>query len=156
MMDENRADMRSEQPFWQTQNLQDLTTEEWEALCDGCGKCCLHKIEDEDSGQVYFTNVACRLLDLQTCRCQDYQHRSEQVPDCLMLTVDRVHAIDWLPESCAYRRLAEGRGLAMWHPLVSGDSETVRLAGISVCGKAIPEEQADLSKLEDRVVDWFD
>lgn len=148
--------MTSGRNFWQTKALEDLTAEEWESLCDGCGKCCLHKIEDEDSGQVFFTNVACRLLDIQTCRCQDYPHRTEQVQDCLSLTDENVHAIYWLPESCAYRRLAEGRDLAWWHPLVSGDPLTVRQAGISVCGKVIPESQANLSKLEDRVVDWFD
>lgn len=148
--------MISDRSFWKTKTLEELTTEEWEALCDGCGKCCLHKIEDEDSGKVYFTCVACRLLDLEACRCLDYEHRSEQVRDCVPLTLDMVRSITWLPESCAYRRLAEGRGLAWWHPLVSGDPSSVQRAGISVCGRAIPEAQADLSNLEGMVVDWFD
>lgn len=142
--------------FWQTKTLATLTFEEWEALCDGCGKCCLHKIEEEDSGEVFFTNVACRLLDLDRCQCMDYGHRTKEVPDCLALTPERLSALYWLPESCAYRRVAEGRGLAWWHPLVSGDPDTVRLAGVSVCGRVIPEADADLSDLEESVVDWFD
>jgi hypothetical protein len=151
-----KSAMGDQQAFWQRKTLQEMTSEEWEALCDGCAKCCLHKIEDEDSGEVFFTNVACCLLDIETCRCQDYGHRTQQVPDCLSLTADQVAAIYWLPASCAYRRLAEGRGLAWWHPLVSGNRATVRQAGIGVCGRVVPEVQADLTTLEDYVVDWFD
>ena len=150
------SEMITDQPYWQTKTLQEMAPEEWEALCDGCAKCCLHKIEDEDTGQVYFTYVACRLLDNTTCRCDDYEHRSEQVKDCVPLSVEMVDTIQWLPRSCAYRRLAEGRGLAWWHPLVSGDPMTVRDAGESVCGKVIPEGQVNLAKLEKMVVDWFD
>ena len=142
--------------FWNAKAFEMLTPEEWEALCDRCGKCCLHKIEDEDSGQVYFTDVACRLLNLYTCQCMDYGHRTQEVPDCLSLTAGQVSALYWLPESCAYRRVAEGRGLAWWHPLVSGDPNTVKQAGISVCGRVIIEADADLNALADRVVDWFD
>lgn len=142
--------------FWRTKTLEELTLDEWEALCDRCGKCCLHKIEDEDSGQVYFTDVACRLLNLATCQCLDYEHRTQEVPDCLSLTPDQVSVLYWLPESCAYRRVAEGRGLAWWHPLVSGNPSTVKHAGIAVCSRVIPEADANLAMLEDRIVDWLD
>ena len=142
--------------FWETKTLAELTPEEWEALCDGCGKCCLHKIQDIDTDEVFYTNVACRLLDLSTCRCKDYSNRSKLVPDCLRLSADLVDELSWLPESCAYRRIAEGRGLAWWHPLLSGDPSTVRQVGVAVCGKAVPEQDVDLDDLEDMVVDWFD
>jgi len=142
-------------PFWQEKSLEAMTHEEWETLCDGCGKCCLHKIEDVDSGEVFFTNVACRLLDASTCRCRDYAHRTTLVPGCVVLEPQMVREIAWLPETCAYRRLAEGRGLAWWHPLVSGTQETVRQAGIAICDRTIPEESIDISKLEDYVIDWI-
>ena len=148
--------MQTNRPFWQTKTLNEMTPDEWEALCDGCAKCCLHKIEDEDSGEVYFTFVACRLLNTNTCRCQDYEHRSELVKDCLLLTPSMAYTLEWLPKTCAYRMLAEGRGLAPWHPLVSGNPDSVRQAGISVYGRIISEVQADLSKIEGMVVDWFD
>lgn len=148
--------IQSKQPFWERKSLAEMSQDEWEALCDGCAKCCLHKIEDEDSGEIYFTFVACRLLNLSTCRCQDYAHRSELVKDCLLLTPKMVNTIHWLPRSCAYRRLAEGRGLARWHPLISADPQSVSQAGISVCGRVIPESHVDLAKIEDMVVDWFD
>ena len=142
--------------FWEEKKLAELTAEEWELLCDGCAKCCLHKIEDIDSGEVYYTNVACRLLDLNTCRCSDYANRSRLVPDCLRLSADLVGQLSWLPESCAYRRVAEGRPLAWWHPLVSGNPATVRQVGVAVCGKVVAEGEVDLDDLEDMVVDWFD
>lgn len=142
--------------FWEEKTLEELTPAEWEALCDGCGKCCLHKIEDVESGEVYYTNVVCRLLDSTTCRCTDYGNRSAIVADCVPLTPARVREIRWLPATCAYRLLATGEPLPWWHPLISGDPNTVRRAGVAVCGKVVPELEVDLNDLEDRVVDWFD
>jgi uncharacterized cysteine cluster protein YcgN (CxxCxxCC family) len=139
-------------PFWKTRRLADMTREEWESLCDGCGRCCLHKLRYEDTGTLSFTNVACRLLDLESCRCRDYAKRRRLVPDCVSLTPEVVAEIDWLPPSCAYRRLAEGRDLAWWHPLVSGDPDSVHRAGISAQGRAVSERQA--GPLEHHIVDW--
>jgi uncharacterized cysteine cluster protein YcgN (CxxCxxCC family) len=139
-------------PFWKRKRLQDMSAQEWESLCDGCGRCCLHKLRDDESGELSFTNIACRLLDLNTCRCRHYETRHVYVPDCITLTPATVDEIDWLPPSCAYRRLAEGRDLAWWHPLVSGDPKTVHDAGISVSGRAVDERRA--GPLEHYIVDW--
>lgn len=127
--------------FWKHKNLSEMTSAEWEALCDGCALCCLHKLEDEDSGDIYFTDVACRLLDTETCRCSDYSARAERVKDCLVLSPDNPQAFAWLPGSCAYRRLAEGQELPPWHPLVTGDPASVHDAGISARGKAVSETE---------------
>jgi uncharacterized protein len=140
------------EPFWQTRSLSEMTGEEWESLCDGCGRCCLNKLEDIDSGEIAYTSVACRLLDLETCRCSDYDARTRFVPDCVVLTPKRVGQLRWLPSTCAYRVLSEGGDLAAWHPLVSGDPDSVRKAGISVLGRVISERDAD--DLEDYVVTW--
>ncbi len=139
-------------PFWRRKSLEEMTATEWESLCDGCGKCCLNKIEDVDTGEILPTRVACRLLDLGSCRCTDYGRRTRLVPDCVVLTPANVATIPWMPASCAYRRLAEGRDLAWWHPLVSGDPETVHQAGISVRGRVISERRLR-RPLEDYVVD---
>jgi len=140
------------EPFWQRKTLREMTAEEWESLCDGCGKCCLHKIQYEDSGQLCYTNVACRLLDLGTCRCSRYATRQNYVPDCVQLTPENIDDLAWMPSTCAYRLLAEGKPLFDWHPLVSGDPDSVHRAGQSVLGKAVPEKKAWM--LEHHIVDW--
>ena len=142
----------AEKPFWQTKSLDEMSLPEWESLCDGCGRCCLHKLRDEDTEALDFTNVACRLLDLTTCRCRKYETRRNFVPDCVTLTPEALAAIDWLPPSCAYVRLANGEGLADWHPLVSGDPDSVHRAGVSVAGRAVDERYA--GPLEHHIVDW--
>jgi uncharacterized cysteine cluster protein YcgN (CxxCxxCC family) len=139
------------EPFWKTKSLEAMSHEEWESLCDGCGRCCLHKLRHEDD-ELSFTNVACRLLNLDTCRCGDYAHRQRRVPDCVSLTPASLREIDWLPPSCAYRRLRDGKDLEWWHPLVSGDPDTVHQAGVSVRGRAVSERRA--GALEDHVMDW--
>ncbi len=142
----------AEEPFWRRKTLAEMTRSEWESLCDGCAKCCLDKLQDEDTGEISYTEVACRLLDLGTCRCTDYANRKRFVPDCVVLTPRTVARLTWLPSTCAYRLVSEGRDLEWWHPLVSGDPETVHRAGVSVRGRAVPEALA--GDLEDHVVHW--
>jgi len=136
-----------QKPFWETKTLAEMSAEEWESLCDGCGRCCLIRFEDEESGEIIPTRVSCRLLDGQSCRCTKYRHRKRYVPDCIKLTPHNVADLTWMPPSCAYRRLYEGRGLASWHPLISGDPDSVMKAGISMSGQVISE--AELEDPED-------
>lgn len=143
-----------EPPFWRTKRLDAMSRSEWESLCDGCGRCCLNKLEDIDTGEITWTEVACRLLDDATCRCRDYRNRQKLIPDCEKLTPQSVATLTWLPPTCAYRLVHEGRDLAWWHPLVSGDPMTVHYAGISVRGRTVSEEGIPTERLEDHAVDW--
>jgi hypothetical protein len=138
-------------PFWERKTLDQMTAGEWESLCDGCAKCCLHKLEDIDSGELAFTNVACRLLDIGACSCGDYERRAKLEPDCVVLNPKNVGELAWMPATCAYRLLAEGKPLAHWHPLVSGDPDSVHRAGISVRGRCVSERHA--GPLEHHVLD---
>ena len=141
-------------PFWERKALREMTAQEWESLCDGCGRCCLLKLLDEDSGRVDYTDVACRLLDVGSCRCVDYPNRRRRVRDCVRLTPEKLEELTWMPSTCAYRLLHEGRPLYWWHPLVSGDPDSVRAAGISVAGRVVSEKQVRDEDLEDHIVDW--
>ncbi len=138
-------------PFWKAKPLDRLTPAEWESLCDGCGRCCLLKLEDEDTGRIVNTNVVCRLLDLRTCRCRKYAERQRLVPDCVLLTPQNIDKLKWMPATCAYRLLAEGKDLPSWHPLVSGTRDTVHDAGVSVRAWAVSERRA--GPLEDHVIE---
>lgn len=144
--------MGEAQPFWRTKALDDMSPEEWESLCDGCAKCCLIKLEDVDTGELAYTDVACRLLELDLCRCTDYPNRTVRVPDCLQVTPELARTAGWLPSTCAYRLLAEGKELHWWHPLVSGDPDTVHQAGMSARNRAIHESRR--VDPEDRIVSW--
>ena len=144
--------MDASKPFWEQKTLSEMSLEEWDSLCDGCAKCCLHKLEDEDSGEVSYTNVACSQLDLGSCHCKNYVERTFLVADCVELTTANLGSLQWLPPSCAYRLLHEGKKLFWWHPLVSGDPNTVHEAGISIRGRAVEEKNA--LDLEDHVVTW--
>jgi uncharacterized cysteine cluster protein YcgN (CxxCxxCC family) len=138
--------------FWRDTPLDKLDTEQWEALCDGCAKCCLHKLEDVETGEILFTNVACRLLDPKTGRCRHYAHRAHLIRDCVQLTPATLSTLNWLPSTCAYRLLAQGEELPWWHPLVSGDPATVKRSGNSVCGRTVSETDTD--DLEQHLIQW--
>lgn len=140
--------------FWEIKKLHEMTTEEWESLCDHCGKCCLNKLEDEDTGEIAFTSVVCDLYDLDACRCGRYSERCALVPDCIDLKQHDFAEYTWLPSTCAYRLLIDGEPLPSWHPLVSGDLESVKNAGASIGSYAIKESQVD--DLEDHIIEWLD
>lgn len=142
--------------FWETKALAEMSTAEWESLCDGCARCCLIKLEDEDSAEIVFTRVVCGLLDQKTCRCTDYPDRNKRVPDCIHLTPQNVHRIAWLPSTCAYRLLREGKPLFGWHPLLSGNPDSVHEAGISVRGKVLSEEFVHEDGYEEHIIHWVE
>lgn len=141
--------------FWARKTLAEMTHEEWESLCDGCGRCCTVKLIDEETERLYYTNVACHLLNITQCRCRDYAHRARRVPGCLVLSFPLADQLQQLPRSCAYRRISEGRGLADWHPLVSGDPHSVHRAGVSVRGKVVCERYIHPQQLADQIVEWI-
>ncbi|WP_430462593.1 YcgN family cysteine cluster protein [Thalassolituus sp. LLYu03] len=142
----------SAKAFWQEKKLSEMTRTEWESLCDGCALCCLHKLEDEDTGEVYYTDVHCRYLEKSACRCSVYQERNIKVPECVWLTPEQAEMFFWLPPTCAYRLLAEGKPLFDWHPLVSGDPDSVHTAGISLRDKGIPDDQISEDEWQDRII----
>ncbi|MFD1911695.1 YcgN family cysteine cluster protein [Halodurantibacterium flavum] len=140
--------------FWERLPLSKLNAAEWEALCDGCGKCCLNKLEDADTGEIAFTRIGCRLLDDATCRCAQYEQRKQFVPECVVLTPRNIGEIAyWMPRTCAYRLLHEGRPLPDWHPLLTGDPESVHAAGMSVRGRTVPEFEIAEEDWEDYIID---
>ena len=147
------TDKKTPKPFWEEKTLEQMTHAEWELLCDGCGRCCLEKLEYEDTGEVCYTSVACQYLDVWTCRCKDYEGRKKNIPDCLSINPKKIRKIKWLPRTCAYRRILEGKGLEAWHPLKSGDHESVHQAGISVRNKVVSASLIKEDDLEAYIVD---
>lgn len=142
--------------FWLEKTLDEMSASEWESICDGCARCCLHKLEDEDTGDVYYTAVVCQYLDQEQCRCTDYKNRHINVPNCVELNPERVSEFSWLPTSCSYRRLAEGRGLADWHPLVAGNRDKMLEQGIAVTGKVIDERHVHPEDYETQIIRWVE
>lgn len=143
-------------PFWESKSLYEMSDLEWESLCDGCGQCCLHKLVNDDTGDVFYTRVACRLLHPESGRCNRYEQRLETVEDCLDVREMRHAELSWMPRTCAYRRLAEGKPLPRWHPLLTGTSDSVVTAGVSIAGRTISEQAAQLDDLEAEIIDWVE
>ena len=142
--------------WWDTLELVQLTEAQWEALCDGCARCCLHKLQDEDDGRIYYTSVRCRYLLEASCRCSDYPNRTRLMPNCMQLSPGVMADLDWLPPTCAYRLRGEGRALPAWHPLVSGDPESVHRAGISIRGRSISDEYVHPDGYDEYIVTWVE
>lgn len=142
--------------FWQIKTLEEMSEEEWESLCDGCGRCCLQKLEDEETAEVHYTQLVCYLYDMDECACSDYINRSKKVGNCVKLDASKVDEFHWLPASCAYRLIAEGKDLYDWHPLVSGNPQTVVAAGVSIKGKVLPEQVVNEDDWEEHVIHWVD
>ena len=139
--------------FWETKSLEEMSFEEWESLCDGCARCCLQKLEDEETGDIYYTQIVCELMDLETCRCTRYAERSKLVPTCVTLTPAKARELNWMPDTCAYRLLAEGKPLYDWHPLISGTYETVIFEGISVKDQVISENEVPEEEWENYITE---
>jgi len=142
--------------FWKDKTLAEMSEQEWESLCDGCGQCCLQKLEDEDTGDVFYTDLACRLYDLKKGGCKDYPHRLQRVSNCIKLGIEDIPQFHWLPSSCAYRLLSEGKALPAWHPLRSGDPESVKKAGFSIRGRAVCESTVAENLWEERIIQWVE
>ena len=142
------------QPFWKAKQLKDMSSSEWESLCDGCGKCCVLKLEDIDTAEIYYTDVGCKLLDCESCRCLNYADRKKLVPDCVVLTTDGLDALHWMPESCAHRLVDEGKDLPPWHPLVTGIVNSTHLSGNSVAGQVVTEANVDEADMPDHIREW--
>ena len=145
--------MSNNKHFWETKSLNQMTKVEWESLCDGCGKCCLHKLEDIDTGEISVSNVSCSFLDQTSCKCKDYKNRNENVPDCIQLDLKNLKKLDWLPSTCAYRLIDEGESLHDWHHLISGSSETIHERGMSVRDCSVNE--SSLKNVEKYILEWF-
>ena len=145
--------MSNNKHFWETKSLNQMTKVEWESLCDGCGKCCLHKLEDIDTGEISVSNVSCSFLDQTSCKCKDYKNRNENVPDCIQLGLKNLKKLDWLPSTCAYRLIDEGESLHDWHHLISGSSETIHERGMSVRDCSVNE--SSLKNVEEYILEWF-
>ena len=146
--------MAAEQAFWKSTALEDMTQSQWESLCDGCGKCCVLKLEDVDTGAIYYTDVSCQLLCTETAHCTNYAERKKYVPDCVILSPDNLEAVTWMPESCAYRRLHEGRELPDWHPLLTGNQEAMKQANHSVAGLVTNEIYIQEEDMPEHLFDW--
>jgi len=144
------------QPWWQTKSLADMSDDEWESLCDGCAKCCLVKLEDVDTEEIYYTNVSCQLLDTESCRCSDYAGRHRIVDDCIKLDRSNVNKLQWLPKSCSYRLVAEGQPLPEWHYLRTGSRQTLHSYGASLRGKVVSERDVRDDDIEDHIIKWID
>ncbi len=142
--------------YWENKSIGEMSDEEWELLCDGCGKCCLHKLEDEDDGKIYYTSVACQLLDIESCQCSNYAERFKLEPTCVKLTPDDVDNLQWLPASCAYRLIENGQPLPDWHHLISGDRELVHREGHSIEGRCVSERHVHPDELVEHIVHWVE
>jgi len=142
--------------FWKEKKLSEMNSSEWESLCDGCAKCCLHKLEDEETAEVFYTRIVCRYLDQDSCTCTDYENRNRNVPNCVHLTVENIAEFKWLPATCAYRLLSEGRSLPDWHPLNSGAIDSVKEAGVSITGKVIDERHVHPDGYDEHIIHWVD